>query len=109
MTDGMKAELDRLESASKAWINDVAPGLRKAAASIDELKYSSLQFGPLFILAWENYSRAAAYIQDRLNEAAPAAEQIGSALRRAVVSFDEQQVEQKQSLEKLAGEMDFSI
>ncbi|MGY1895113.1 hypothetical protein [Nocardia gipuzkoensis] len=109
MTDGMKAELDRLENASKAWVNDVAPGLRKAAASIDELKYSSLQFGPLFILAWENYRKAAAYIQDRLNEGAPVAEQIGNALHRAVVSFDEQQMEQKQGLEKLAGEMDFSI
>ncbi|UGT66008.1 hypothetical protein LTT66_22150 [Nocardia gipuzkoensis] len=109
MADGMKAELDRLEGASKTWINDVAPALRNVAASIEELKYSSLQFGPLFILAWKNYSIAAAYIQDRLNEGAPAAEQIGTALYSAVVSLHEQQVEQKEGLEKLAGEMDFSI
>lgn len=34
----LKVELQLLENASKAWITDVAPGLRNAATSINELK-----------------------------------------------------------------------
>ncbi|MEU4416723.1 hypothetical protein [Nocardia salmonicida] len=109
MTKNLKVELDELEKVSKVWLSEVSPGLKSAAGSIDALKYTAVQFGPLFIGAWSSYSKAAAYIQDRLREAEPVAEQIGSALHAAVVSFGEQQAEQVQATDRLAGDMDFSI
>ncbi|MGO4614795.1 hypothetical protein AB4305_00470 [Nocardia sp. 2YAB30] len=104
----LKVELDLLERASKAWITDVAPGLRNAATSINELKYSAIQFG-LFAGAWSSYSLAAAYIQERLIEGAAAAEQVGNALHIVASTYEQQQMEQEQSTHQLAGEMDFTI
>ncbi|MEV6321643.1 hypothetical protein AB0M45_10655 [Nocardia sp. NPDC051787] len=109
MARDLKVELGELENVSRAWLTEVAPKLRQSAQSIEELKYTAVQFGPLFIGAWNAYNKAAIYIQERLNEAVPATEQIGNALHAAVVSFDAQQTEQEQGMHKLAGEMDFSI
>ncbi|MFE3546480.1 hypothetical protein ACFXK0_26250 [Nocardia sp. NPDC059177] len=105
MGDNLKAELDVLELVSRTWLTEVAPGLRQAAASIDPLKYTEVQFGTMFNGAWSAYSKAAAYVQDRLNEGAPAAEQLGNALHQAVVSFGAQQDEQAAATNNIAGEI----
>ncbi|WP_069164134.1 type VII secretion target [Nocardia altamirensis] len=101
MAKDLKLELDALETVSKSWINQVSPALNKAATSIDELKYSQLQFGPLFIGTWNAYTKAAEYIQARLKEAAPAATEIGTALHTAVSSFTQQQDDQAGKITKL--------
>lgn len=105
MAKELAVELGNLEAASKSWINDVSPALQQAAAKIDDLRFTSVQFGPLFIGAWESYTKAAIYIQQRLTEGGPAAEQIGNALHTAVVSFDAQQAGQVRATNSLAGEI----
>lgn len=105
MTRELKVELPYLENQSKAWITQVAPGLRAAATSMEELKYSDLQFG-LFVMAHEAYRNVVTFIQDRLNEGDDAAEKIGKALHTAFISFDDQQSQQVASTNKLTGEMD---
>ncbi|MFG1796195.1 hypothetical protein [Nocardia sp. NPDC049149] len=109
MTKDLKVELGALEDVSKSWINEVSPALTKAATSIDELKYSQLQFGPLFIGTWNAYTKAAEYIQARLKEAAPAATEIGNALHSAVGSFAQQQDDQAGKITKLEQENDSEI
>ncbi|MEU7764240.1 hypothetical protein AB0B25_03845 [Nocardia sp. NPDC049190] len=104
----LKVELDLLERASKAWTTEVAAGLRNADFSIDELKYSAIQFG-LFAGAWSSYSVAAAYIQERLREGTDAADQVGNALHVVASAYEQQQDEQAHGTDKLAGEMDFTI
>ncbi|MBF6437881.1 hypothetical protein [Nocardia cyriacigeorgica] len=106
MADDLKVEVANLEKVSAAWLTQISPKLKEAAGAIDELKYTVVQFGPLFLLAWESYSKAAVFIQDRLNEAVPAAEKMGNALHSAAVSFDIQELQNKQNILRLAGEMD---
>lgn len=109
MAHELSVEIAELEKVSTAWRTEVAPKLREAAQAIEELKYTVVQFGPLFLGAWKAYNKAAEYIQDRLEEGAPAAEQIANALHTAAVSFDAQQSEQAQATNNLLGDMDFSI
>jgi hypothetical protein len=106
MAKELKVSVELLEKVSKSWLTDVAPGLKAAAASIDELKYTRVQFGPLFQFTWDAYSKAAEYIQARLNESVPAAEQIGNALHTASVSFDQQQSDQEQEQKLLEAAID---
>lgn len=101
MARDLNVDLDLLEDVSKAWLNEVAPELGKTAANIDELKYTVVQFGPLFAGMWFEYTQAADFIQNRLNEAKPVAEQIGNALHTAATSFGLQQEQQAQDIEKL--------
>ncbi|MEV0356961.1 type VII secretion target [Nocardia sp. NPDC050697] len=97
----LHVELAELEKVSQAWLQEVAPELQRAAKSIDALKYTQVQFGPLFIGAWSSYSKAAKYIQDRLNEAVPAAEQVGNALHAAAASFANTEAEQADGLNRV--------
>ncbi|RBO87377.1 hypothetical protein [Nocardia puris] len=101
MAKDLNVEIGHLENVSKAWLTEAVPDLRKSAASIDNLKYTVVQFGPLFMGVWEAYSKAAEYIQDRLNESVPAAEQVGNALHAAAVSFDNQQTAQETEIKRL--------
>ncbi|WP_406233254.1 hypothetical protein [Nocardia sp. NBC_01009] len=101
MARELKVDVDLLEKVSKVWLNDVAPELAQTAAEIDPLKYTVVQFGPLFFGMWEAYIGAAEFIQKRLNEAKPVAEQIGNALHTASTSFALQQEQQVQETEKL--------
>ncbi|GGL18481.1 hypothetical protein [Nocardia jinanensis] len=105
----LKADLNLLESASKGWLNEAAPELRKAAGAVEDLKFSAVEFGPLFVGAWNAYSQAAAFIQDRLNEGAVSAEQVGNALHATVVSFGMQEQANEQALNQVAGDMGFQI
>ncbi len=82
-------------------MSEVAPTLGLAATSIDELKYTAVQFGPLFALMWSEYSQAANFLQNRLEEAKPAAEQLGNALYSAAASFRQQEHDQSKKLEKI--------
>ncbi|MFI6955533.1 hypothetical protein ACIBJI_18885 [Nocardia sp. NPDC050408] len=102
----MNVDLNLLEDVSKAWLNEVAPELGKTAANIDELKYTVVQFGPLFAGMWFEYAQAADFIQNRLNEAKPVAEQIGNALHTAATSFGQQQEQQAFEIEKLKEAVD---
>ncbi|MET8651238.1 hypothetical protein [Nocardia aurea] len=101
MARELKADVDLLEQVSKVWLNDVAPKLGQTATDINELKYTIVEFGPLFAGMWFEYRQAADFIQNRLNEAKPVAEQIGNALHTAAVSFGMQQEQQATDLEKL--------
>ena len=105
MTKDLKVELHELEAVSKSWIKDISPGLQTAAGKVDELHYTAVQFGPLFIGAWESYSKAAVYIQQRLVEGGPAAEQVGNALHTTVLSFEAQQAGQVKATTALTGEI----
>lgn len=105
----LKADLDLLEKASKGWLDEAAPELRKAAGGVEDLKYTAVEFGPLFIGAWNAYSKAAAYIQDRLNEGAVSAEQVGNALHATGVSFAAQEQANEQAVNQAAGDMGFQI
>lgn len=100
MTRDLKVDVELLEQVSKVWLNDVAPDLGKTAANIDELKYTEVEFGILFVGMWHEYIQAADFIQNRLNEAKPVAEQIGNALHTAAVSFGQQQEEQATDTDK---------
>ncbi|WP_157124290.1 hypothetical protein [Nocardia pseudovaccinii] len=106
MVRELKVDVDLLETVSKVWLNDVAPELGKTAANIDELKYTVVQFGILFAGMWHEYTQAADFIQNRLNEAKPVAEQIGNALHTAATSFGLQQEQQVQETEKLKEAVD---
>jgi hypothetical protein len=106
MAKELKASVADLEIVSKVWLTQVAPGLKTAATSIDELKYTRVQFGPLFQLTWDAYTKAAEYIQARLNEGVPAAEQIGNALHTASASFEQQQSDQEQDQKALEAAID---
>ncbi|WP_433680531.1 hypothetical protein [Nocardia sp. CA-119907] len=106
MARDLNVDLDLLEKVSKVWLNDVAPELGKTAADIDALKYTVVQFGPLFAGMWFEYSQAADFIQNRLNEAKPVAEQIGNALHTARTSFGQQQEQQARDTEKLKEAVD---
>lgn len=109
MVGELKADLDLLEKVSKGWLNEAAPELRKAAGAIDGLEYTVVQFGPLFIGAWEAYREAAAYIQDRLNEGATSCEQVGNALHATALSFGAQDLANQEALNQVAGETDHHI
>ncbi|AFU04283.1 hypothetical protein [Nocardia brasiliensis] len=101
MARELKVDVDLLEQVSKVWLNEVAPELAQTAGEIDPLKYTVVQFGPLFFGMWDSYTGAAEFIQKRLNEAKPVAEQIGNALHTAATSFALQQEQQVQETEKL--------
>ncbi|MFC9436833.1 hypothetical protein [Nocardia sp. NPDC057030] len=101
MTRELKVDVDLLEQVSKVWLTEVAPELGQTAGEIDPLKYTVVQFGPLFFGMWDAYTAAAEFIQKRLNEAKPVAEQIGSALHTASTSFALQQEQQTQETDKL--------
>ncbi|MFF2085283.1 hypothetical protein ACFVVM_16020 [Nocardia sp. NPDC058176] len=105
MGGDLKVNLDKLTTVAKSWVHEVAPELRSAASSIDNLKYTQVEFGPLFIAAWSSYSKTAQFIQDRLNEAGPASEQIGHALNSAVTGFGEQQERQVKGTNRLTEEI----
>ncbi|WP_433757073.1 hypothetical protein [Nocardia sp. CA-135398] len=102
----MNVDLELLEKVSKVWLDEVAPELGKTAADIDGLKYTVVQFGPLFAGMWFEYTQAADFIQNRLNEAKPVAEQIGNALHTAATSFGQQQEQQVQETAKLKEAVD---
>ncbi|MGI5220395.1 hypothetical protein [Nocardia sp. CA-290969] len=104
MPRDLKADLDLLEATSKCWLTEAAPKLREAAQSIDNLKYTQVQFGALFIAAWQAYTNAAEHIQQLLNQAAPTAEQMGNALHATAVSFGVQEAANEQALNNAAGE-----
>ncbi|MGV9749953.1 hypothetical protein [Nocardia farcinica] len=114
MTNSVDVDTTLLVESGKKWINDVSPALSHAADAINELKYSAIQFGR-FVFAWQAYIKAASYIQDRLREGAPAAEEIGSALYAVAQSFDEQQAAHKTDIQRLdtdiqnTGNTDFAI
>ncbi|MBF6540059.1 hypothetical protein IU418_22920 [Nocardia farcinica] len=104
----LKVELDRLRSASRSWSTEVATGLRKAATSIDELKYSAIQFG-LFLGAWQSYSAAAVYVQDRLREGGTEADEVAAALLKVADTYEQQQAGQSRATTELTGDMEFTI
>ncbi|MFC9896628.1 hypothetical protein ACFVMC_23320 [Nocardia sp. NPDC127579] len=106
MARELKADLELMEAVSKVWLNKVAPDLKAAAALIEPLQYTSVEFGPLFYNAWWAYAQASAYIKDRLNEGVPAAEKIGNALHAAVVTFGEQQEQQEVDTKKQQQKLD---
>ncbi|MGW4368732.1 hypothetical protein ACWEKT_24120 [Nocardia takedensis] len=108
MTRDLKVDVDLLEKVSKVWLTDVAPKLAQTATNIDPLKYTEVQFGILFAGMWFEYSQAADFIQNRLREATPVAEQIGNALHTAATSFGMQQEQQAQDTEKLKEAVDNS-
>ncbi|WP_280439946.1 hypothetical protein [Nocardia cyriacigeorgica] len=105
----MKVEVELLDKVATSWVSDVAPKLKEAAGSIEELKYTVVQFGALFWGAWESYTKAAQYIQDRLNEAGPAAEKMGTALHHAAVSFGAQESENEQNIARIAAQMNPTV
>lgn len=107
MPDDLKTDVDMLEKVSKCWRMEAVPGLRDAAVSIDPLKFTEVQFGPLFNSAWESYIAAAEYVQRILNQAAPAAEQMANGLHLAAVSFDAQESQNQQALNNAAGDAGF--
>ena len=106
MTRDLKVDVDLLEKVSKVWLNDVAPELGQTATDIDPLKCTMVQFGPLFAGMWFEYTQAANFIQNRLNEAKPVAEQIGSALHTSATSFGLQQEQQVLDTERLKEAVD---
>ncbi|MFI2233745.1 hypothetical protein [Nocardia testacea] len=105
MARDLQTDIDLLEATSKCWLTEAGPQLREAAQSIDDLKYTQVQFGALFIGAWQSYSKAAVHIQDLLNQAGGAADQMGNALHATAVSFADQESQNQQALNNVAGEM----
>lgn len=101
MTRELSVDVELLEKVSNVYMYEVAPKLGQTAASIDSLKYTAVQFGPLFALMWNEYSQAANFLQNRLEEAKPAAEQLGSALYSAAASFRQNEHDQSKKLEKI--------
>ncbi|MFI5715945.1 hypothetical protein [Nocardia sp. NPDC051750] len=100
----LKADLDLLERASQAWLTEAAPILREAAGAIEELKYTEVQFGVLFMPAHHAYLPVAQFIQDRLNEGVASFEQVGNALHSAAASFGLQEFQNEQALNQIAGD-----
>lgn len=105
MSRDLQADLDLLEATSRCWLAEAGPQLREAGQSIDSLKYTQVQFGALFIGAWQAYSKAAAHVQDLLEQAGAAADQMGNALHATAVSFADQESQNQQALGNVAGEM----
>lgn len=105
MPPELQADLNLLEATSKCWLTEAGPQLREAARSIDALKYTQVQFGALFIGAWQAYSKAAEHIQHLLDQSGPAADQMGNALHATAVSFGAQEAQNEDALNKVATDM----
>ncbi|WP_227998491.1 hypothetical protein [Nocardia australiensis] len=108
MTDDLKVELQLLENVARSWDGVVKTGLSGTAQSIDELKFSRLQFG-IFQIPWGKYTETAVYIQDRLNEGSQSASDIGGALYKVARTFEQQDTEQAAGIRQAQGDMGFSI
>ncbi|WP_280420767.1 hypothetical protein [Nocardia carnea] len=107
MAGDLKTDVELLEKASKAWLTEAAPILRDAAGAIEELKYTVVQFGPLFAPAHSAYIPVAQYVQDRLNEGAAMFDQVGNALHSSAASFGTQEFQNEQALNQVAGDMGY--
>lgn len=100
MMTELRVELDLLEKASKTWHDQVAVKLTDTATSIENVKYSAIQFG-IFLGAWQSYSAAAVYLQERLREGATAAQQISDTLHTVKTNYEGQDGDNAQGLRNL--------